>query len=121
MFFLVLGVSDGILGPTLLDLTDIIGISIDRISIMLIMKSAGSLFGCLLTGYLLDKFHKYLYFILSGMIILSVGLYNFFSLRYSYATGGSFSNYTALGSWTDGYRDNTGYKGERNTIGLFCL
>ena len=62
----VLGVTDGVIGPTLLDLKDFIGVTIGQISFILMLSSIGSMVGCFLTGFLLDKFNQFQYLILTG-------------------------------------------------------
>ena len=56
----------GIIGPTLLDLKDLVGVSIGQISFIIMMNSIGSLIGCFFTGYLLDKLPHCKYLILAG-------------------------------------------------------
>ena len=68
MLFSVLGVTDGVIGPTLLDLKDFIGVTIGQISFILMMSSIGSMVGCFLTGFLLDKFNQFQYLILTGWL-----------------------------------------------------
>ena len=65
-FLLALGLSAGIIGPTLLDLTDLVGASIGEISFILMISSIGSLVGSFCAGYLLDKLPDYKYLILAG-------------------------------------------------------
>ena len=56
----------GVIGPTLLDLKDLVGATIGEVSFILMMASIGSLIGCFFTGYLLDKLPHYKYLVLSG-------------------------------------------------------
>ena len=53
-------------GPTLLDLKDIVGATIGEVSFILMVNSIGSLVGCFSTGFLLDRFSKFRYLILGG-------------------------------------------------------
>jgi len=67
--FLVFGVSVGIIGPTLLDLKDLVGATIGEISFILMLSSIGSLVGCFFTGFLLDKLPNYKYLVLAGTVM----------------------------------------------------
>ena len=63
----VCGLSIGVVGPTLLDLKDLVGATLGQISFILMMNSIGSLVGCFSTGFLLDKFLEHKFLILGGM------------------------------------------------------
>ena len=65
------GLSIGIIGPTLLDLKDLLGATIGEISFILMTNGIGSLIGCFFTGYLLDKLPHYKYLILAGDVCSS--------------------------------------------------
>ena len=67
-FLSVFGLTVGTIGPTLLDLKDLLGVSIGEISFILTTGGIGSLVGCFLTGFLLDKLPQphYKYLILAG-------------------------------------------------------
>ena len=57
-------------GPTLLDLRDSVGATLGEVSFILMMNSIGSLVGCFLTGFLLDRLSQLRYFILGGEIVV---------------------------------------------------
>jgi len=65
-FLLVLGVIEAVFGPTLLDLKDIFGVSIGRLSFIMLLSSVGSMFGCFVAGLLFDRFKKFQYLYLAG-------------------------------------------------------
>ena len=65
-FLKALGLTSGVIGPTLLDLADLVGATIGEISFILLMSSIGSMVGSFCTGYLLDKLPHYKYLILAG-------------------------------------------------------
>ena len=67
----VCGLSIGVVGPTLLDLKDLVGATLGQISFILMMNSIGSLVGCFSTGFLLDKFLEHKFLILGGMYRVS--------------------------------------------------
>ena len=60
------GVTVGIIGPTLLDLKDLLGATLGEVSFILLLSSIGSLVGCFCTGFLLDKLPQFKYLILAG-------------------------------------------------------
>ena len=62
----VLGIVEGVIGPTLLDLKDFIGVSLGSISFIIMASSIGSMFGCFLSGYIMDKFIRLQYLMLAG-------------------------------------------------------
>ena len=62
----VLGVVEGVIGPTLLDLKDFIGVSLGSISFIIMVSSIGSMVGCFLAGYVMDKLIKLQYLMLAG-------------------------------------------------------
>lgn len=68
--FLVYGISDSIVGPTLLDLKDVFESSLATLSFMMLLRSLGSLLGSFLTGLIFDKLKKFQYLILTGAMIL---------------------------------------------------
>ena len=65
-FLPVLGVVEGVIGPTLLDLKDFIGVSLGSISFIIMVSSIGSMVGCFLAGYIMDKLVKLQYLMLAG-------------------------------------------------------
>ena len=65
----VCGLSIGVVGPTLLDLKDLVGATLGQISFILMMNSIGSLVGCFFTGFLLDRFLDHKFLILGGSIV----------------------------------------------------
>jgi len=67
--FLVLGVIEAVFGPTLLDLKDIFGVSIGRLSFIMLLSSVGSMFGCFVAGLLFDRFKKFQYLYLAGSLL----------------------------------------------------
>ena len=68
MFSPVCGLSIGVVGPTLLDLRDIVGATLGEVSFILMVNSIGSLVGCFLTGFLLDRLSQLRYSILGGKL-----------------------------------------------------
>ena len=62
----VLGIVEGVIGPTLLDLKDFIGVSLGSISFIIMVSSIGSMVGCFLAGYVMDKLIKLQYLMLAG-------------------------------------------------------
>ena len=64
--FSVLGIVEGVIGPTLLDLKDFIGVSLGRISFIIMVSSIGSMIGCFLSGYAMDRLVKLQYLMLAG-------------------------------------------------------
>ena len=66
MLLPVLGVKEGVIGPTLLDLKDFIGVSLGSISFIIMVSSIGSMVGCFLAGYVMDKLIKLQYLMLAG-------------------------------------------------------
>ena len=64
--FSVYGISDSIVGPTLLDLKDVFESSLATLSFMMLLRSLGSLLGSFLTGLIFDKLKKFQYLILTG-------------------------------------------------------
>ena len=66
MLLPVLGVKEGVIGPTLLDLKDFIGVSLGSISFIFMVSSVGSMVGCFLAGYVMDKLIKLKYLMLAG-------------------------------------------------------
>ena len=62
----VLGIVEGVIGPTLLDLKDFIGVSLGGISFIIMVSSIGSMVGCFLSGYVMDKLVKLQYLMLAG-------------------------------------------------------
>lgn len=83
MLLSVLGVTDGVIGPTLLDLKDFIGVTIGQISFILMMSSIGSMVGCFLTGFLLDKFNQFQYLILTGSFLFTKDKVSFILILFS--------------------------------------
>ena len=57
---------EGVIGPTLLDLKDLIGVSLGSISFIIMVSSIGSMVGCFLAGYVMDKLVKLQYLMLAG-------------------------------------------------------
>ena len=57
---------EGVIGPTLLDLRDLIGVSLGSISFIIMVSSIGSMVGCFLSGYAMDKLVKLQYLMLAG-------------------------------------------------------
>ena len=53
--FLVLGLSDSVRGPTVLDLSDLVGVQLSQISSTFACRSGGGLLGSLVTGVFLDR------------------------------------------------------------------
>ena len=66
IFSPVCGLSIGVVGPTLLDLKDLVGATLGQISFILMMNSIGSLVGCFFTGFLLDRLLQHKFLILGG-------------------------------------------------------
>ena len=62
----VLGIVEGVIGPTLLDLKDFIGVSLGSISFIIMVSSIGSMVGCFLSCYVMDKLVKLQYLMLAG-------------------------------------------------------
>ena len=62
----VLGIVEGVIGPTLLDLKDFMGVSLGSISFIIMVSSIGSMVGCFLSGYVMDKLVKLQYLMLAG-------------------------------------------------------
>ncbi|TRY66961.1 hypothetical protein TCAL_09924 [Tigriopus californicus] len=58
-FLLTIGLVGGIIGPTLLDMKDIYGTTVDKVSFMFMMGSTGSITGSFITGFVMDKFPRY--------------------------------------------------------------
>jgi len=73
--FLALGINDAIGGPTLLDLRDLVGATIAKISFIFVLSSIGSLIGCFLTGALMDRIPNARYLFLASTLLL-LGLAN---------------------------------------------
>ena len=67
-FALVLGATEGVIGPTLLDLKDLLGVTVGQISFILMMSSIGSMIGCFTAGYIFDKLKQHQYLIMAGNI-----------------------------------------------------
>ena len=57
---------EGVIGPTLLDLKDLIGVSLGSISFIIMVSSIGSMVGCFLAGYVMDKLIRLQYLMLAG-------------------------------------------------------
>ena len=66
MLLPVLGIVEGVIGPTLLDLKDLIGVSLGSISFIIMVSSIGSMVGCFLAGYVMDKLIRLQYLMLAG-------------------------------------------------------
>ena len=71
----VLGIKEGVIGPTLLDLKDFIGVSLGSISFIIMVSSIGSMVGCFLAGYIMDKLVKLQYLMLAGDENVKQGFY----------------------------------------------
>lgn len=56
--FLLIGFSDSMRGPTVLDLKDLVGVELSAISSTFALRSFGGLIGSLATGILLDRFRR---------------------------------------------------------------
>ena len=68
------GLTDGVIGPTLLDLKDVLETSVGEISFILMMSSFGALLGNFSIGFLLDKHQKYQYLLMAGTVKSIVGV-----------------------------------------------
>ena len=79
---------EGVIGPTLLDLKDLLGVSVGEISFIQMMSNFGFMAGSFSTGVLLeDKFKAYLYLILGGTLYKTTVInmiINFFKFLFSY-------------------------------------
>ena len=81
MLLPVLGVKEGVIGPTLLDLKDFIGVSLGSISFIYMVSSIGSMAGCFLAGYIMDKLIKLQYLMLAGDQKFVIKSWLFFGTR----------------------------------------
>merc|ERR1719500_2154739 len=57
-------------GPTLLDLRDLVGATIAKISFVFVLSSIGSLIGCFLTGTFMDRIPNACYLFLASTLLL---------------------------------------------------
>jgi len=73
--FLALGINDAMGGPTLLDLRDLVGATIAKVSFIFVLSSIGSLIGCFLTGAFMDRIPNACYLFGASTLIL-LGLAN---------------------------------------------
>merc|ERR1712130_496779 len=68
--FLALGINDAMGGPTLLDLRDLVGTTIAKVSFIFVLSSIGSLVGCFLTGAFMDRIPNACYLFLASTLLL---------------------------------------------------
>merc|ERR1712130_146842 len=102
--FLALGINDAMGGPTLLDLRDLVGTTIAKVSFIFVLSSIGSLVGCFLTGAFMDRIPNACYLFLASTLLL-IGVANG-SLPYSpslfFMYAASFMKGLASGSMDTG-------------------
>jgi len=76
--FFCLGLSDSIRGPTLLDLKDLINEDVSAVSSTFALRAFGGLFGCFLSGSILDSLapsSRYIFIALAYFVLSSCTLY----------------------------------------------
>jgi len=114
--FFVVGLSDSTRGPTLLDLKDLVNVSVSDISSTFAVRAFGGMIGCVFSGFLLDKLSRSLRIIYIMLCLLVNAISTFFlpfgnnlltmqvlSFTFGFANGGihSSSNVLLLEIWKD--------------------
>jgi len=114
--FFVVGLSDSTRGPTLLDLKDLVNVSVSDISSTFAVRAFGGMLGCIISGFLLDKLSRSLRIIFIMLCFLVAAISTFFlpfsnnlltmqiiSFIFGAASGGihSSSNVLLLEIWKD--------------------
>jgi len=114
--FFVVGLSDSTRGPTLLDLKDLVNVSVSDISSTFAVRAFGGMVGCVFSGFLLDKLSRSLRIMYIMFCLLVAAISTFFlpfgnniltmqiiSFIFGVANGGihSSSNVLLLEIWKD--------------------
>jgi len=71
--FILLGLCDNIVGPTLLDLKDLYKVSVGDVSFIIMLSAIGSFIGCFAVGLIMDRLKRFRYLVM-GLDLVEFGV-----------------------------------------------